>query len=82
MAIIAPHIYETAWNQQYQQLVEKHQQLAQNLSAPVQMYVNSHRQSLQILASTINQLPYQDLAQYQRLVYQSVHYLDGFNARA
>lgn len=82
MVIIAPHIYETAWNQQHQQLVEKHQQLAQNLSAPLQMYVNSHRQSLQILASTINQLPYQDLAQYQRLVYQSVHYLDGFNAIA
>ena len=46
------------------------------------MYVNSHRQSLQILASTINQLPYTELNQYQRLVYQSVHYLDGFNAIA
>jgi len=46
------------------------------------MYVNSHRQSLQILASTINQLPYQELSQFQRLVYQSVHYLDGFNAIA
>lgn len=82
VVIIAPHIYKTAWNQQHQQLAEKHQQLAQNLSAPVQMYVKSHRQSLQILASTINQLPYKDLAQYQRLVYQSVHYLDGFNAIA
>ena len=46
------------------------------------MYVNNHRQSLQILASTINQLPYQELSQYQRLVYQSVHYLNGFNAIA
>ena len=46
------------------------------------MYVNNHRQSLQILASTINQLPYRELSQYQRLVYQSVHYLNGFNAIA
>ena len=82
VGIIAPYIYKTAWDQQHQQLVEKHQLLAQNLSEPLQMYVNSHRQSLQILASTINQLPYQDLRQYQSIVDQSVHYLDGFNSIA
>ena len=82
VVILAPHLYKTAWDQQHQQLIEKHQQLAQNLSEPLNMYVNSHRQSLQILASTINQLPYSQLSQYQRLVYQSVHYLDGFNAIA
>lgn len=82
VGIIAPYLYKTAWDQQHQQLVEKHQLLAQNLSGPLQMYVTSHRQSLQILASTINQLPYQDLRQYQNIVDQSVHYLDGFNSIA
>jgi diguanylate cyclase (GGDEF)-like protein len=82
VSILAPYIYRTAWEQQHQQLVEKHQLLAQNLAEPLKMYVDSHRQSLQILASTINQLPNQDLGEYQKLVDQSVHFLDGFNAIA
>ena len=82
VGIIAPYLYKTAWEQQHQQLIEKHQLLAQNLSQPLQMYVNTHRQSLQILASTINQLPYDDLTQYQMIIDQSVHYLDGFHSIA
>ena len=82
VAIIAPYLYRTAWNQQHQQLVEKHQLLAQNLAEPLKMYVNSHRQSLQILASTINEIPHTDLDQFQKLVDQSVHFLDGFNSIA
>ena len=82
VSILAPYIYRTAWEQQHQQLVEKHQLLAQNLAEPLKMYVDSHRQSLQILASTINQLPNQDLGEYQKLVDQSVHFLDGFNSIA
>jgi len=82
VGIIAPYLYRTAWDHQRQQLIEKHQLLAQNLSEPLKMYVNSHRQSLQILASTFNQLEYPFLNQYQELVDQSVHYLEGFNAIA
>ncbi|MFW2438687.1 MAG: diguanylate cyclase [Arenicellales bacterium] len=82
IGIIAPYLYKTAWDQQHQQLIEKHQLLAQNLAEPLKMYVNGHQQSLQILASTINQLPYQDLSQLQSLVGQSVHFLEGFSAIA
>ena len=80
VGIVAPYYYKTAWDQQYQQLIEKHQLLAQNLAEPLQMYINSHQQSLKILASTINQLPYQELDQLQPIIEQSVQYLDGFNA--
>lgn len=80
VGIIAPYLYKTAWDQQYQQLIEKHQLLAQNLAEPLQMYINTHQQSLKILASTINQLPYQELDQLQPLIEKSVQYLDGFNA--
>jgi diguanylate cyclase (GGDEF)-like protein len=82
VGIIAPFLYRTAWEHQRQELIEKHQLLAQNLAEPLKMYVSSHHQSLQILASTINQLSYQDLAQYQSFVDQAVHFLDGFNAIA
>ncbi len=82
VGIIAPYLYRTAWEHQRQELLEKHQLLAQNLSEPLNMYVTSHRQSLQILASTFNQLKYPALNQYQKLVDQSVHYLDGFNSIA
>ncbi|MEA1889494.1 MAG: diguanylate cyclase [Pseudomonadota bacterium] len=82
VGIIAPYLYKTAWEHQRQQLLEKHQLLAQNLAEPLKIYVNSHRQSLQILASTFNQLEYPFLHQYQELIDQSVHFLDGFNAIA
>jgi diguanylate cyclase (GGDEF)-like protein len=82
VSIIAPYLYRTAWDQQHQQLVEKHQLIAQNLAEPLKMYVNSHRQSLKILSSTIRELPHRDLEHYQKLVDQSVHFLDGFNSIA
>ncbi len=82
VGIIAPFLYRTAWENQRQELIEKHQLLAQNLTEPLSMYVNSHSQSLQILASTIDQLAYQDLTEYQSFVDQAVHFLDGFNAIA
>ncbi len=82
VVIIAPNLYKTALDHQRKELFEKHQLLAQNLSEPLKMYVNSHRQTLQILASTFNQLKYPTLNQYQELVDQSVRYLDGFNAIA
>jgi len=82
VAIIAPNLYNTALDHQRKELLEKHQLLAQNLSEPLKMYANSHQQTLQILASTFNQLKYPSLNQYQELIDQSVRYLDGFNAIA
>ncbi|GBE07757.1 phytochrome-like protein cph2 [bacterium BMS3Bbin11] len=82
VGIITPYLYKTALAHQRQQLFEKHQLLAQNLAEPLKMYVNSHRQSLKILASTFNQLEYPSLNQYQELIDQSVRYLDGFNVIA
>jgi len=82
VGIITLYLYKATWEDQRQQLFEKHQLLAQNLSEPLKMYVNNHRQSLQILASTFNQLEYPFLKQYQELIDQSVRFLKGFNAIA
>jgi len=82
VGFVAPYLYKSAWDHHRRELFEKHQLLAQNLSEPIKMYVNSHRQSLRILASTFDQLEYPFLNQYQELIDQSVRFLDGFNAIA
>ena len=80
LALLAPNLYDLAWDNARREVVEKHLLLAQNLAEPLRMYVDSHKQSLQILASTMNQLNYADLTQYQPLVSNSVEYLHGFSA--
>lgn len=46
-------LYQTAWDDAWREITEKHQLLAQNLAAPISLYVNDHRAALGLVASSL-----------------------------
>lgn len=53
MAVLGFHLYQSAWEDSWREIREKHQLLAQNLAAPLSSYVNDHRGMLSLLAESV-----------------------------
>ncbi len=53
ISLLAVHLNKTAWDNGWREIREKHQLLAENLTSPVQIYVEDHFASLSLLSETI-----------------------------
>ncbi len=55
LALLGMKLYRAAWDDAWREIQEKHQLLAQNLAAPISIYVEDHRHALALLASSLEQ---------------------------
>ena len=53
VAIIAVHLYYSAWENAWREIEEKHQLLAMNLASPIRIYIQDHKEMLTELAGTM-----------------------------
>lgn len=58
IVIFGTKVYHAAWDNVWREVREKHQLLAENLAAPISIYVNSHKSTLKL---TGEQLLHRDL---------------------
>ncbi|MEJ2644793.1 MAG: diguanylate cyclase [Gammaproteobacteria bacterium] len=56
VAVLSVTVYHAAWQDAWREIREKHQLLAQNLTAPISIYVNDHRADLSLLASELKHI--------------------------
>jgi len=81
ISFLAFHLNKTAWDNSWREIQEKHQLLAENLTSPIQMYVNDHFANLRFLSQTIKPL----LAKKQPIqstLDSAIESLNGFAAMA
>ncbi len=55
LVLLSPQIHQTIWDNAQREVTEKHLLIAQNLAESLQLFVNSHQNSLQMLANTFQQ---------------------------
>jgi len=72
------HLHNTAWDNAWREVREKHQLLAQNLAAPIKTYVDDHRDMLELLADSVGMLALSDTHRSQKLLDHSLEKLEGF----
>ncbi len=53
ISLLAVHLNKTAWDNSWREIREKHQLLAENLTSPIQIYVEDHFAALNLLSETI-----------------------------
>ena len=80
IAIFGTKVYYAAWENAWREVREKHQLLAENLAAPISIYVNTHKA---ILALTGEQLLHRNLLtpkaqeQVEHVLYDSMVFTEG-----
>ena len=55
VTFLSSHLYVAAWENAWREISEKHRLLALNLTSPVRIYVEDHRQMLSILADWVGE---------------------------
>lgn len=53
ISLLAVHLNKKAWENSWREIHEKHQLLAENLTSPIQIYVEDHFAALNLLSETI-----------------------------
>ena len=56
VSILGVKLYNTAWDDAWREIHEKHRLLALNLTLPIEIYINDHRSMLVLLASSLTDL--------------------------
>jgi diguanylate cyclase (GGDEF)-like protein len=82
LVLLSRPLHQQIWQHAQQNVTEKHLLIAQNLAEPLRLYVNSHRQSLKILAGTLQQFEQASTFSSQTLLDQATQYMEGFTALA
>lgn len=72
------HLHDAAWDNAWREIREKHQLLAQNLAAPIQTYVQDHRDMLELLADSIGMMALSDADRSRMFLEHSLAKLEGF----
>lgn len=80
LILLSTPLHQQIWQHAQDNVTEKHLLIAQNLTEPLRLYVNSHRQSLQILAGTLQQFEHSSAFSAQTLLDQATQYMAGFTA--
>jgi len=80
ISILGYHVYNSAWDNSWREIREKHQLLAQNLAVPLRTYVEDHRIMLTMVGETIQLMAMQDEAHTTMLLKQSIAQSRGFNS--
>ncbi len=78
VGILGVSIYNTAWNDAWREIREKHQLLAQNLAAPIHIHVTDHREMLRQLAEELGHLRAGDAAMIRARMDQALSHMPGF----
>ena len=76
ITFLSIHLYESAWKNSWREIEEKHKLLAQNLAAPIQIFVNDHKNYLNLLANSIGDTP--PATTIQSLFTKNLAHLTGF----
>ena len=82
LIFLGPQIHHTIWNEAQKETTEKHLLIAKNLGEPLQLFVNSHLDSLQMLANTFQQFSIEDRQKIQTLLEHTVNQANEFNTMA
>ncbi len=77
--VLSFHLYNSAWENGWREIEEKHQLIAQNLAMPLSTYVNDHKGMLAIMAETINMLGLRD-RKIQPLIDKTLTSMRGFRS--
>ena len=77
ISLLGFHVNKTAWDNSWREIHEKHELLAQNLTSPIQVYVENHFDTLNLLSGTISPLLHQPKL-LQTMMDTSVSKLRGF----
>lgn len=56
VGLMAVHLNKTAWENSWREINEKHKLLAQNLAAPIEIYVDDHFNTLYLVSESIKTL--------------------------
>lgn len=81
LGLLAVKLYDTAWDNAWREIREKHQLLAQNLAAPLSIYVNDHRNALRLLATTLESMQGgRNSVDNARVLEQAADSLHGFRS--
>lgn len=81
VSILGINSYYAAWKNAWREVREKHQTLAENLSAPIAQYVNNRRIALSLLREKMVALEdAADPAQNADVLAEGLDYLHGFRA--
>lgn len=80
ITILGYHIYQSAWDDSWREVREKHQLLAQNLAVPLQNYVNNHRGFLQMTAQHVAMQDVRSREDATSLLRTSLHNMTGFRS--
>ncbi len=81
VSILGINSYYAAWENAWREIREKHQTLAENLSAPITQYVSNRRIAISLLREEMIALEdAADLAQNAAVLAKGLDYLHGFRA--
>jgi len=81
ISLLGFHLNKTAWDNSWREIHEKHELLAQNLSAPIEIYVNNHFDTLNLLSQTLQPI-IKKPESLQRMLDISIRQLGGFGSIA
>ncbi len=82
VGVLGVHVYQSAWEDAWREIREKHQLLAENLAAPISIYVTDHRQLLSQLADeVVHSLgSFAGRKRIEKRIQTSLDHLQGFRA--
>ena len=81
VSLVAFHLNQVAWENSWREIHEKHELLAENLAAPIKIYVDDHFASLNFLAETIKPQLFSQQS-LQKMLDTAAGQLHGFSAIA
>jgi len=79
ISLVAIHLHSTAWDNSWREIHEKHQLLAENLTSPIEIYVDTHFDTLNLISGSIKPL-LSDKKQLQKYIDQTFSKLRGFGS--
>lgn len=81
ISLLGFHLNKTAWDNSWREIHEKHELLAENLVSPIQVYVNDHFDTLNLLSETIKPFLFSSES-LQAMLNSSIGALRGFGSMA
>ena len=84
MAFFGYTLYQAAWENAWREINEKHRLLAENLAAPITIYINDHKNFLGATADTIREQSFNNATdeQYRTSLINTLHRIKGFRSLA
>lgn len=80
ISILGYYVYQSAWDDSWREIREKHQLLAQNMSEPLGMFVDDHRAMLAMISETTGLLDPDSGDELTTLLTRSLRRTQGFNS--